>query len=285
MSKSVKPRLVSGTRDYLPAEAIARQKMIETIRRVYESFGFLPIETPGLEPLDVLTGNDSSFNMRLFRTTVAQGMEVPDFGRGDPKALRFDLTLSLSRVVASYPEIPKPFKRYEIGRVWRGETPQAGRFCEFMQFDADIIGSRSILADTEIIQLMYEVMRALGFERFVVRINSRKILNGLLSKFPRLTSSQSIEVLRILDKAMFPDDTCNALMRGPENEYDDSAPALSYEEADYITAFVGIEGDGILSQAEDLVGDTALGREGLIELREISENLNALGIPPRELDN
>jgi len=274
----IKPSGVSGTRDYLPAEAIARQGIVDTIRRVYGLFGFVPIETPAIERLDVLTGNSPDFDTRLFRTSVVQGLG--DLEVESSLALRFDLTVPLARVVAAYPDIPKPFKRYQVGSVWRGETPQHGRYREFMQFDADIIGSRSILADAEIIHMMHEVMKALGFERFVIQINSRKILNGLLSKFPDLTSSQRIEVLRILDNKALPSERAlKALMREAENEHDQSAPALSQEQSKEILAFVAIKDGDILAQAEAIIGETELGREGITELRAISANLNALDIP------
>jgi len=281
----IKPERVGGTCDYLPETALARQKMFDTIRKVYESFGFLPIETPAIERLEVLTGNDSSFDMRLFRVAVAQGIGEAVFDQVVPLALRFDLTIPLARFVAAHPELTKPFKRYHVGPVWRGETPQLGRFCEFTQFDADIIGSDSILADTEIINLMYEVMKALRFERFVIRINSRKILNGLLSKFAGLTPRQKIEVLRILDKAekIEEEEMHKALTRKPDSSFDETAPQLSRQDADEIIRFVCIGSGDVLRQAEAIVGDTELGQEGISELREICQNLDLLRISSANL--
>ncbi|RME58398.1 histidine--tRNA ligase, partial [Candidatus Parcubacteria bacterium] len=172
--RKIKPALGSGFRDYLPEDTIPRQRMLRTIRNVLERFGYVPLETPGIEREEVLTGKDPSFSMQIFR--------IAKFGGESDLALRFDLTVPLARVVAAYPEkIAKPFKRYQVGRVWRGEKPQAGRFREFTQFDADIVGTSSIAADAEIVALMYTVMAELGFTKFLIRVNNRKILNGLPS--------------------------------------------------------------------------------------------------------
>ncbi len=196
MSKPEKEKidssLAGGFRDYLPGEMIPRQKMLETIRGVFERFGFVPLETPGLEKEKVLTGGDENFKSQIFRTDKRIGW--------DSFALRFDLTVPLARVIALYPnEIKKPFKRYQRGYVWRGEKPQAGRFNEFMQFDVDIIGSVNMMADAEIIAIMYETMVALGIKNFLIRVNSRKILNGL-PESAGFSAEKASAVLRAIDK-------------------------------------------------------------------------------------
>ena len=183
----VKPALAGGFRDYLPSEMIARQRMIAVIREVFETFGFDPLDTPGMERRVTLTGGDPEFRMRIYDARISGDRIVvdPDDPDGDRTALRFDLTVPLARVVAKYagaesgPSIRKPFKRYQVGMVWRGEKPQAGRFREFMQFDADIVGTATPVADAEIVALMVATMRALGVERYQVRFNNRKLLNGL----------------------------------------------------------------------------------------------------------
>src|SRR3989338_4588147 len=170
---TIQARLGAGTRDYLPAEMISRQKMFDMIRTVFESFGFLPLDTPGLELEEVLTGGDPNFSKQIFTAGIRGAKE-------DKLALRFDLTVPLARVVAGAGDkIDRPFKRYQIGKVWRGEKPQAGRFREFVQFDVDIIGSDRMAADAEIIAIMYATMMTLGFRNFLIKLNNRKILNGL----------------------------------------------------------------------------------------------------------
>ncbi len=180
-NKAINKGLPSGTRDYAPGLQIKRQKMLDTIRGVFELYGFAPLETSSLQRREVLTGGDENFEKQIFK--AGNGEETDT-------ALRFDLTVPLARYVATMGDkIERPFKRYEIGKVWRGEKAQAGRYREFIQCDADIVGSSSLFAEAEIISLVYETMRALGFEKFVIKINNRKIFGTL-----------SVEALRILDK-------------------------------------------------------------------------------------
>src|SRR3990167_6122523 len=189
---SISPTLASGFRDYLPEDMIPRQWMLDTIRSVFERFGFVPLDTSGIEREEVLTGGDPNFKKQIFKTYLRN--------QESGLALRFDLTVPLARVVSLYPnEISKPFKRYQMGKVWRGEKPQAGRFCEFMQFDADIVGSNRTSADAEIISLMYETLTALGITDFVIKVNNRKILNGLAA-YVGYSPDKTVEVLRLIDK-------------------------------------------------------------------------------------
>src|SRR3989344_3485134 len=183
MVSKIDPKLPSGTRDYLPEDSIPRQRMLDTIRATFELFGFSPIETSALQKEDVLMGGDENFKKQIFNVANKESKD-------STLALRFDLTVPLARLVASSGDkIERPFKRYEIGKVWRGEKAQAGRFREFVQCDADVVGSASPLADAEIISLMYEIMRALGFENFEIKINSRIALSAL-----------NPDQIRILDK-------------------------------------------------------------------------------------
>lgn len=284
---AIKPELIGGVRDYLPQTMLARQEIFDKIRMVYESFGFVPLDTPAVEKLDVLTGNSPSFQMELFHTAIVRGKEDIKFAfqkQNVEMALRFDLTVPLSRVVVAYPQdIPKPFKRYQVGKVWRGEKPQAGRFREFVQFDADIIGSRSILADTEIIHVMYSVMKALGIDEFLIKINNRKILNGLTEYIGLQKMEQCDEVMRILDKKnkISEKEMTKELSRKPENEYDDSAPNLLSDKIDILTSFINIKSGKreTLMTAGKTVGETKIGKEGIRELMEIIENLEDLEIP------
>src|SRR3989338_10977879 len=198
-NRIIKPTQPSGVRDYLPQEMIPRQALIDKAREAFELFGFDPLETPGLERRDIITaGKENSdtiiYSVHLFGRNVAETDE-----ESNPKALRFDLTVPLARVVAANPNLPMPFKRYQTGKVWRGERPQKGRYREFTQFDADIVGSASPLADAEIIQLMNHTMQALEVGKFTIRVNSRKILNGL-SRFVGYDPSFNTTVLTIVDK-------------------------------------------------------------------------------------
>jgi histidyl-tRNA synthetase len=186
----VEPRLLRGFRDYLPGQMNARLKMIETIRRVYESYGFLPLDTPALEYHATLMGYGEDNAKQIFEFENPEEEHV---------ALRFDLTAPLARVVAQYPDLPLPFRRYQVGPVWRADKPDAGRFREFTQFDLDSVGTSSSAADTEILCGMYDTLRELGIARFRVRFSDRNVLNSLLD-FAGIPHSSSHAVFRILDK-------------------------------------------------------------------------------------
>src|SRR6266480_3794553 len=174
-AKRIEPRTLKGFRDYLPELMIPREWMLEQARRVYRSYGFAPIDTPALEYAEILLGKGGEESDRLI-------YRFKDHGDRDV-ALRFDLTIPFARFAAQYiGQLGTPFKRYHIGPVWRGENPQAGRFREFMQCDFDIIGTAANAADIEIALVIHDLMVALGFERFEVRVNNRLVLNGLLEE-------------------------------------------------------------------------------------------------------
>jgi len=260
-NNTVKPEVLGGFRDYLPKDMINRQRMIDTIQRTYEMFGFVPLDTPALERSDVLGTDDPAFPMEVYKMKT-----------GDQSiTLRFDLTVPLARVIAGYPELQKPFKRYQVGKVWRKEKPQAGRFREFLQFDADIVGSKSILADTEIVLLMCTTMKELGIDRFVVRFNDRKILNGL-GEYAGFDSNQVKEVLRIIDK--LEKIGLEAVVGELKNQ------GLTDKAADKIVAFLNIRGGNfeILSQLKNIFSGIKVAEEGIGELQAIADNLVALGI-------
>ena len=191
----VPPESPSGVRDYPPSEMIPRLAMIATVRDVFKRFGFDPLETPAIERLDSLTGRDPEFDMTLYSARLRGKKVVAE----SDTALRFDLTVPLARFIAANPETPKPFKRYQWGNVWRGEKVQKGRYREFMQFDADIVGARTVQADVEIIWIIAETLSALDVGSFTVRFNNRKVLNGL-PDFVGFDSSLITRVLKSLDK-------------------------------------------------------------------------------------
>lgn len=272
MSARVKPELLGGFRDFLPAEMVVRQRMLETIRRVYERFGFKPLETPALERSCVLGTDSPGFGMEVYRFQ-ADGQDV---------TLRFDLTVPLSRVVAANPEMPRPFKRYQMGNVWRREKPQAGRFREFAQFDVDIVGASSMLADAEIISIIYTVMMELGVKDIKIRFNNRKILNAL----PELAGfgPEKIKpVLRAIDKLekVGLDGVRDELSRKPDNEFDDSAADLSSDSIAKVVDFLELKGETgeLLEKLDRLMAVSQIGAEGVRELREICQYLAIYGVP------
>lgn len=265
-AKPISPELAGGFKDYLPGDMISRQKMFDIIRKTFELFGFLPLDTPGIEREEVLTGGDENFRMMIFKAGLSGGNEG--------LALRFDLTVPLARVVALYNDvIEKPFKRYQMGKVWRGEKPQAGRFKEFVQFDADIVGTSRTSADAEIIALMYETLTALSVDRFCIRINNRKILNGL-SNFVGYDPDLSDEVLRTIDKLD------KIQWEGVAEEL--TAKGFDNNQLSRLEKFLNLRGDTaeeILANLSELMSTSPETLRGVEELREISRNLTSLGVP------
>ena len=244
--QAIEPKLPGGFKDYLPEDMIPRQKMLDTIRNVFERFGFSPLSTSAIEKTDVLTGGDQNFKKQIYGV-VSQGGDESEL------SLRFDLTVPLARVVAAnVGTLKKPFKRYEMDKVWRGERQQAGRYREFMQCDADIIGSDKLSSDAEIIALMAETMRALGFSKFIIRINNRKILNAL-AEYGGFEGWKTEPVLRALDK----------LDKQSWNDVavelaDKKGAYLSAEQIEAVRKFVELKGStakSMLEKAEKLMGE------------------------------
>src|SRR5205085_3022621 len=173
MSQIIQPRTLKGFRDYPPQLMIPREWLLEQARRVYRSYGFAPIDTPALEYAEILLGKGGDeINRLIYR--------FKDHGDRDV-ALRFDLTVPFARFAAQYVgKLGTPFKRYAMGPVWRGENTAHGRFREFWQCDFDIIGTTANAADIDIVLVIHDLMQALGFTRFEIRVNNRMVLNGLL---------------------------------------------------------------------------------------------------------
>src|SRR6476659_11033848 len=173
MTNTVEPRVSRGLRDLLPDQMLARQSMIDTIRGVYELYGFVPLATPAIEFLDVLSGSaGQEAQQSIFRVTNPEEEAL---------GLRFDLTGPLARVIAQYRDLPRPFRRYQVSPVWRADKPGPGRFREFTQFDLDSVGVESDVADTEIIAGMCDSLTALKVGAYQVKFSSRGILNTLLA--------------------------------------------------------------------------------------------------------
>ncbi len=260
----IQPRTLQGFRDFLPDVMMARESIMERARTVFRSFGFAPIDTPALEYLEILTGKGGEETDRqLYRFEDHGGRKV---------GLRFDLTVPLARFAAQHiGQLGTPFKRYHLGTVWRGERAQRGRYREFMQCDFDTIGTTSLVADIEIVQVIHDLLLAIGIERFRVHINNRKVLNGLLERFE--LSDRTAPVLRALDK--LPKIGREAV----EQELCEAA-GLSSDQAERVLTLAEIHGsnESILEQLEPLVAGSQRGEAGLDELRRTVEACAAAGV-------
>ena len=197
--QSTKPP--AGTRDFLPNEIRRREYVIDVIRRVYESYGFEPLETPAFENIETLLGKYGEEGNKLIFKILRRG-EHEATGQAD-LALRYDLTVPLARVVAQYQnELPKFFKRYQIQPVWRADRPAKGRFREFFQCDIDSLGSTSPVIEAELLSAVAEVLSNLGFQDFFIRLNHRKALTTLLEHIgvPEMRHSDALVAIDKLDK-------------------------------------------------------------------------------------
>lgn len=267
----LKPELAGGFRDFAPADAIIKQRLLEKIRKTFEEFGFDPLETPAVEKTETLLGGEETSDQIIFRLNPAKrgGAEIKDVKK-DQLALRFDLTVPLARFLAANPELPKPFRRYQIGRVWRGERQQAGRWREFTQADIDIVGSSSAEADAEIIFIIYQLFKNLGLNRFLLKINNRKILS-CLPAWAGFPEKKLFEVLRLLDKKD---------KIGEENVKKELLRVITKKSAEKIFSFLNIEGDAKtkLTRVKENFKNCDQAQEGVKELAEIARLLGAMKI-------
>jgi histidyl-tRNA synthetase len=261
----ITPRTLKGFRDYPPEAMIPRERLIDTARRVYRSYGFSPIDTPALEYLEILAGKGSE-------ETDKQLYKFQDHG-GRWVGLRFDLTVPLARFAAEhFNELGIPFKRYHIATVWRGEKNQRGRYREFMQCDFDTIGTRSIAADVETALVIHDLMREIGFSDFAIRVNNRMILTGLLERLG--LANRATAVLRALDKL----GKIGAEAVAQEMV---SAAGATSEQAAGILRLSDIAGgnDEVLRQVEPLVAGSEIGEAGLTNLKAVLDGAAAAGVP------
>ena len=197
MSNLVDGRPLSGFQDILPADALVFERAVEALKGVFRRYGYAPIDTPCIYRYETLTGGQAGIDKQLFEWKKAKGTDGDK--EGEHVALRFDLTVPLARyVAANFSKLTFPFKRYDIGKVWRGERPQKGRYREFYQCDFDLVGTTAPTADLEVALVMHDSLAALGADQFVVRINDRQILNGLLQSLS--LQDKAADVLRVLDK-------------------------------------------------------------------------------------
>lgn len=253
-----------GTRDFLPEEMLKREHIFSKIREVFESFGFLPMETPAFESWELLSKKSSGGE--AIKDEIYYFKDKSDRELG----LRFDLTVPMARVLASKPEIPKPFKRYQIGRVWRYDRPQAGRFREFWQADIDIIGSPRMEADTECLAVANKCLKNLGFNNFVIKINNRKILNGILES---MKIKEKEKVLRVLDK----------LDKFGFTKVQQELQSLIGEKTSKLLKFLGKKGTPDILETEQFPENRNV-KEGILELKEIVSFSKVYGIKNLEID-
>ena len=274
--KIVEPRLLRGFRDYLPAQMNARLKIIATIRKVYESYGFLPLDTPALEYRATLMGYGEENSRQIFDFINPEEEHV---------ALRFDLTVSLARVVAQYPDIPIPFRRYQVGPVWRADKPDPGRFREFTQFDLDSVGTSSLAADVEILCGMYDTLRALGISNFKVRFSDRKVLDSLLD-FAEIPRASAHAVFRVLDKQdkIGVEGVTAELTGGRVDTSGDRIPGLGLRstQVSRIIQFIALPHGArrdVLAALTQLFAGVPSAAEAVAELGFLCSSLETLGIP------
>jgi histidine--tRNA ligase len=266
MKKQIKviPRTLPGFMELKPNEQILFNQIKENIEESYKRFGFLPLDTPILELSEVL----------LAKAGGETEKQIYRFTRGDDLAMRFDLTVPLAKYVSkNYGELQFPFRRYQIGKVYRGERPQKGRFREFYQADIDIIGDGelSIMNDAEIPSIIYTTFKNLGFDDFTIRINNRKILNGL---FEYLNIVElSTEIMRIIDKLE---------KIGKENVKLELLKLNIKEEiVDKILEFISISGNNEekIEALEKLNIKNEVFEKGLFELKEVVKYIRLFGVP------
>ncbi|KRG63871.1 histidyl-tRNA synthase [Stenotrophomonas humi] len=284
----IKPRTPPGIMELLPREQIAFQRMLDVIRRNYERFGFLPVETPVFELSDVLltkSGGETERQVYFVQSTGALANAAESGATGLPEmALRFDLTVPLARYVAEHEhDLTFPFRRYQMQRVYRGERAQRGRFREFYQCDVDVIGkdTLSIRYDAEVLAVIHAVFAELRIGKFAVQLNNRKLMRGFFEAQGVADPQQQALVLREVDKLdKRGADYVRETLVGP----DFNLPAEAVER---ILAFVEVRSvshadalaklDAVLVEAGDSAGDSL--RTGAAELREVLELVKGLGVP------
>ena len=274
--KIVEPRLLRGFRDYLPAQMNARLRLISTIRSVYERYGFQPLETPALEYLVTLIGYGDENVKQIFHFNNPEDEHI---------ALRFDLTVPLARVVAQYPDLELPFRRYQVAPVWRADKPDPGRFREFIQFDIDSVGTASMAADVEIICGMYDTLKALGLDHFKVKFSDRRVLNSLLD-FADVSHKSAHNVFRILDKLdkIGVDGVSAELTAGRTDVSGDKIKGLGLNtnQVSRIKEFLALppgKRRDVLSSLTKLLSSVRSAREAVNGLDFICNSLDELAIP------
>lgn len=264
MNNKVKPRTLAGTMELLPADQIIFNQMVDKIRKVYESFGFLPLDTPILELSEIL----------LAKAGGETEKQIYRFNKGDNDlSLRFDLTVPFAKYVSIHQnELAFPFKRYQIGKVYRGERPQKCRFREFYQCDVDVIADKlALMNDAEMVNVIYEVFKLLDLAKFTICINNRKILNGFFEYLE--ISDKKVEVLRIIDKIdKIGEDAVKVEL---------DKIGVEQEKINQICQFILIAGktDEKMAKLKQMGIENEVFADGLAELEKVAKYVKAFGIP------
>ena len=252
MKGLIQPRVLKGFRDFLPATEMTRKEIIRKLEDSFEMFGFLPIDTPVLEYTEVLLGKGSG-------ETDKQLYRFKDNGKRDV-AMRFDLTVPFARFMATYSqELPMPFKRYHISKVWRGENTQKGRYREFMQCDFDIVGCDSCESDFEILSMMANSFKAISIDNIIFKLSHRGLFNDFLASID--FNGEMAEVLRIVDKLA---------KIGEESVKEQLSKLASKEQIEKILEFIGLNGEigSTLPKVFSLIGKKT---DAIVRLEEILE--------------
>lgn len=259
-----------GMRDFLPADIRKREYVIRIIKEVYESYGFEPLETPAVENLETLTGKYGEEGNQLMFKILKRGekLDISNDEKGlSDLALRYDLTVPLARVVANYKnELPKFFRRYQIQPVWRADRPARGRYREFYQCDVDAVGSKSMIVEAELISAVSEILQRLGFNDFIIRINHREILRGILDAV-RIEEEKQTDALVALDK-LDKIGKDGVLKEFVQREIDENA---GVKLLDLFTALETAGNTNLLSRLAEFIGEHESAKKGLEALRQILE--------------
>ncbi len=262
----IKPRTLSGFMELLPAKQIKMERMMGVLRTTYGSYGFAPLDTPVIEDAQILLAKGGGETEK----------QIYRFSKGDSDlALRFDLTVPLAKYVAlHYNDLAFPFRRFQIGKVYRGERAQRGRFREFYQADIDIIGDGKldIMNDAEIPAIIYKVFKGFGLERFQIRVNNRKILTGFYAMMD--LAEKAGDIMRTVDKL-------DKIGPGKVKVILTEDCALTEAQAEEILKFISISGSNtaVLEALEAYAGRNELFDLGVAELKAVTENLAAFGVP------
>ena len=262
----IKPRTLSGFMELLPQKQMQMERFMEVLRGTYSLYGFTPLDTPIIEDAQILLAKGGGETEK----------QIYRFQKGDSDlALRFDLTVPLAKYVAlHYGELSFPFRRFQIGKVYRGERAQRGRFREFYQADIDIIGDGKldIMNEAEIPSIIYQTFSRLGLKRFQIRVNNRKVLNGFYAMLG--LQDKAGEVMRTVDKLdkIGPDKVKTILVEDV---------AVSEEAADEILRFIAIDGSNeeVLEALKGYVGRNEMFDQGYSELCTVAQYLGAFGVP------
>ncbi len=292
-----KPGLPKGTRDFSPSEMVKRNYIFETIKRVFRKYGYAEIQTPSMENLSTLTGkygdegdklifkilNSGDFLSKVDATLLAEAQSQGILTKISEKALRYDLTVPFARYVVMHQhEISFPFKRFQIQPVWRADRPQKGRYREFYQCDADVVGAASLLNEAEFVLIYEEVLSRLGLKDFEIKINNRKILSGIAEIIgkPDLIVDLTVAIDK-LDKIGLEGVTSELLSRG-----------FDQKDIDTLRPVILLEGDNVqkIEALKQVLASSATGLRGIEEIEEVFHLVKCLSqnhperIRPLQLD-